>query len=56
MKAFGGDVEWIEATKACRILVRKGINVKRQDNWNTCFDWYWEQSLIFKKLMRELDK
>lgn len=55
-KAFGGEVEWIEATKACRILVRKSMNVKKQENWNTCFDWYLEKSLIFKKLMKDLDK
>ena len=32
------------------------MNVKKQENWNTCFGWYLEKSLIFKKLTKDLDK
>lgn len=55
-KALGGEVEWREAAKDCRIVVRKSINFKRQENWNTCFDWYLEKALIIKKLVKEIDK
>lgn len=55
-EALGCDVEWREASKDCRIIVRKNINVKKPENWKTCFDWYLEKALIFKKVVKELDK
>ena len=55
-EALGCEVEWIEASKACRILVRKSINIKKQENWATCYNWYLEKALIYKKLVKELDK
>ena len=55
-KELGCEVEWREAAKACRIIVRKNINVKKQENWKSCFDWYLEKALIFKRIVGELDK
>ena len=54
--ALGCEVEWREASKDCRIIVRKNINVKKPENWKTCFDWYLEKAIIFKKVVKELDK
>ena len=55
-KALGMELEWREMEKDCRIVARKSINAKKQENWNTCFDWYLEKALIFKKVVKELDK
>lgn len=55
-EALKEKIEWVEATKDCRVLVRKNINIKKQENWATCFDWYLEKALAFKKVVKELDK
>lgn len=55
-EALGGEVEWREASKDCRIIVRKNVNVKKPENWKTCFDWYLEKAPIFKRVVKELDK
>lgn len=55
-KALDEKVEWVEAAKDCRIITRKSINIKKTDNWSTCFTWYLEKALIFKKLVKDLDK
>lgn len=55
-KALNEKVEWVEAAKDCRIITRKSINIKKTENWSACFAWYLEKALIFKKLVKELDK
>ena len=38
---LGLPVEWIEATKACRILITKNFDVKNKvSEWETCFEWH----------------
>ncbi len=48
---LGTKVEWIEATKACRILVTKNFDVKSKVNeWETCFEWHCEMAKKMKEV------
>ncbi len=43
-------IDWIEASKACRIVVSKSFPIKDRDKWNSAFDWFLEMALRFKKI------
>ncbi len=48
---LSSKVEWIEATKACRILVTKDFDVKNKvGEWEYCFEWQCEMALKLKQV------
>ena len=47
-------VEWIEATKACRILITKSFDVKNKvSEWETCFEWHCKMASKLKEVSLE---
>lgn len=37
---LGCNADWIEANKACRIVVYKNGDIKKSDTWPALFEWY----------------
>ena len=54
--AFGCELDWNEAKKDCCIVVRKEFNVKDRSKWKEAFDWYVNQAVIFKGLIKRIDE
>lgn len=48
---LNSEVEWIEATKSCRILVTTNINPKKRECWEKAYDWFLEKAIIFKEVV-----
>lgn len=55
-KAFGCELDWKEAKKDCCIVVRKEFNVKDRAKWKEAFEWYVNQAIIFKGLIKSIDE
>lgn len=54
---FGEKLEWIEASKACRILGTKAGDIKKgTDSWNEMFDWFIQASIKMRKIVDTFDK
>lgn len=48
---FGIKAEWIEASKACRILTTTAGDIKGgKDEWNKLFDWFIETAIKLRKI------
>lgn len=48
----GCSLEWIVATKDCRILaVNPGNPLGNEDAWTTAFDWYCDMALKMRKIL-----
>ena len=55
-KILGDKAEWIEANKACRILVtHPAIFKNNESNWKEYFDWYIKMALKLKQISKEFD-
>jgi hypothetical protein len=46
---LGEEAEWREASKACRLLITKPIDITDSANWPKAFDWYIKMAPLFKK-------
>lgn len=52
-----GRLEWIEAKKACRVVLRKeGVDLDDEKNINNLFDWMIENATVFYKVFSPLVK
>ena len=48
---FGAKLEWIEASKACRILGMTTGDIKKgTDAWPALFDWYMQAAVKMRKI------
>lgn len=55
-KILGTKAQWIEAEKACRILVTQIAKVKHNNtDWKECFAWYQDMALKFREISIEFD-
>lgn len=54
--AFGTDIEFRDAGKSSRILLYHSINVKDRAKWAEAADWMFHKALIFKKIVKQVDK
>lgn len=54
--AFGTDIEFRDAGKSSRILLYHSINVKDRAKWAEAADWMFQKALIFKKIVKQVDK
>lgn len=53
---FGSKMEWIEATKACRIIGRSSGDIKKgHDAWPELFDWFVASALKLKTIVDQFD-
>lgn len=43
-------LEWRKASKACRLVLVKSIDVQDEDNWRTAFEWYLNLMPRFKQI------
>ncbi len=49
---IGQTLEWIEAKKACRILVTTSGNIKKgSENWKAIFNWYMNMALKLRDIV-----
>ena len=44
-------IEWREAEKACRVLIKTNINPCQDNNWNKAYEWLLEKSIAFKSII-----
>lgn len=55
-KTFGTKLEWIEADKACRILLLSNGDIKgKKESWDSYFDWYCDMAVKFKEVIQKYD-
>ena len=55
-KSLGEKLEWIEASKACRILATKPGDIKKaQDTWAELFEWFMKIALKFREITQKFD-
>ena len=55
-KDFGEKLEWIEATKACRILATTSGNIRSSsDAWNTMSDWFMQSAIKMQSIVQKYD-
>lgn len=55
-EAIGEELEWIEADKACRILLTTNGNIKNDSSsWEPFFDWFREKAIKFKEVFVKID-
>ena len=54
-KLAGEQLEWREATKACRIVITKSVDTSVKENWDSVFEWYIKMAPILKECA-ELEK
>ena len=55
-KTFGSKLEWIEASKACRILGMTAGDIKKgPDSWPTLFDWLMEAAIMLRMISQKYD-
>ena len=53
---FPSKLEWIEATKACRILATHAGDIKKgTETWNELFDWYMSAALKMRSITAKFD-
>ncbi len=53
---FGTQLEWIEATKACRILATTPGDIKKgADAWNALFDWFMDAAVKLRAITKKYD-
>lgn len=53
---IGTALEWIAASKDCRILALKDGDIKKGETfWNEYFDWYCEKALEFREIAKKYD-
>jgi hypothetical protein len=55
-EAYGGKLDWTEATKACRIIGRSSGDIKNgREAWPEMFDWFIASALKIKKIVDQFD-
>ncbi len=53
---FGSSLEWIEASKACRILALKNTDIKKgTEGWPSIFDWLIDAALKLRNIALKYD-
>ncbi|MBR3936447.1 MAG: DUF4268 domain-containing protein [Bacteroidaceae bacterium] len=55
-EGVGKELEFREASKACRILMYKSMNIKDSTKWPEAIDWLFETALKFKKTVIKVDQ
>lgn len=55
-KALGGDVEFREAKKACRLIFERNLDITEEKNREEAVKWLFEKALAFKQIAHKLDK
>ena len=51
---LGVDVEWRTASKACRILIKRGFDIKTSSGaWPECFDWFMRSAIALRNIVRK---
>lgn len=50
------QTEWIEASKACRIVVSKSFPIKNRSKWSEAYTWFLDMSLKLKKISKQYGK
>lgn len=54
---LGGNLEWIEAKKACRMVLRKeNVDLDDEKNISNLFDWMIEKTTVFHKVLSPIVK
>lgn len=54
---FGCPLEWIEASKACRILATTNGDIKKgTEKWKELFDWYIQSAIKLRMIAQKYDK
>ena len=54
---FGSKLEWIEASKACRILGTTSGDIKKgTDTWPAIFDWFLDAAIKMRTISQQYDK
>lgn len=46
----GNNVEYIEASKDCRILTQYQLDIKRTQDWNKAYVWFCDMALKFREV------
>ena len=54
--AFGTDIEFRDAGKSSRILLYHSVNIKDRAKWSEAASWFLEKAVIFKRLVKQIDK
>lgn len=52
----GEKIEWREATKASRIITLHACDISKEEQWNDAFNWLMSKALMFKQVVKEIDK
>lgn len=55
-KQVGGKLEWIEATKATRIITSDSCDIRYEDQWEKAYSWLMGKAIVFKKVVKRYDK
>ncbi len=54
-KEIGDKIEWREASKACRFIVKKTFDLDNRSQWHDAFQWLYDNSIIIKKALRKYE-
>lgn len=49
---LGEKVEWRTASKACRLLVHKDVDLSNRDNWEECYKWFISKAEPLKRVSK----
>ena len=55
-KDLGNEVEWREATKACRFIVYHSFDLDDKSQWQSAFSWLYNTSVKIKFIMSKYTK
>ena len=50
---IGGEIEWREASKACRFITYKPFDMDDKSQWNDGLQWLYDTSINIKKAMQK---
>ena len=51
---IGGEIEWREASKACRFITYKPFDMDDKSQWNDGLQWLYDTSINIKKAMQKV--
>ena len=52
-KEIGGEIEWREASKACRFVIYKPFDMDDKSQWQDALQWLYNTSIAIKKAMKK---
>jgi hypothetical protein len=52
-KEIGGEIEWREASKACRFVICKPFDMDDKSQWPDALQWLYNTSIAIKKAMKK---